>query len=303
MSKAPNFKARRHGPAADGPQWAEAVGAEPWDEHATVLKQDGPVRVLATTLRDQPVVLKFYRHRGRLARARARLGIAAADRHWGGAALLAADEIPCAPMLALVSRRDGPVREDCLIMGRLEGRHLLHWLEDIRQGRVPIAQQHALARAVGAQVGCMLAAELHNRDHKPSNLIVRFEGGKPIVAIADCQGVKRLERDKSRHTVRMQASLALEAIGTGVLPRRTLIAMTLASAVAAYTARRFGRASVERAMAMDRAERRRILRSLPRGTALAAWRRIAERIAIHGDPTPRVDPLADADSKPTAAHA
>lgn len=293
MSNAPSFTARRHGPAADGAAWARALTDEPWADRAELLKHDGGVRVLATTLRGRAVVLKFYRHRGLVNRARARLGLAAADRHWAGAALLAAEEIECAPMLALVSRRDGSVREDCLVMGRLEGQTLLRWLEHVKLGRVPLRQQHAVARAVGAQVGCILAAELHNRDHKPSNLVVRVELGRPVVAVADCQGVKRLERDKSRHTVRMQASLALEAIGAGVLPRRTLIAMTLSSAVAAYAARRFGKASVEQALAMDRAERRRILRALPRGTALAAWRRIAERIRVHGDPTPRVDPLAE----------
>lgn len=293
MTRAPSFTARRHGPAADGSAWARALAEEPWAEGAVVLKQDGDVRVLATTLRGRAVVLKFYRHRGLVNRARARLGVAAADRHWAGAALLAAEEIQCAPMLALVSRRDGSVREDCLIMGRLTGQSLLRWLEDVKLGRVPVRQQHAVARAVGAQVGCILAAELHNRDHKPSNLVVWSDGDRPIVAVADCQGVKRLERDKSRHTVRMQASLALEAIGAGVLPRRTLIAMTLSSAVAAYTARRFGKASVEQAMAMDRAERRRVLKAVPHGTALAAWPRIAERIRVHGDPTPRVDPLAE----------
>ena len=258
-----------------------------------MLKQDGRVRVLSALLRGRRVVLKFYRYQGVLDRARARLGAAAGDRHWAGAALLATEGIACPAMLALVSRRDGSVREDCLVMAELEGQTLLRWLSGVKQDEVPVARQHAVARAVGAQVGCILAAGLHNRDHKPSNLIVRFEGDRPIVSIADCQGVKRLERDRSRHTVRMQASLALEAIGTGVLPRRSLIAMTLASAVAAYTARRFGEASVEQALSMDRAERRRILQSLPRGTALAAWPKIAERIAVHGDPTPRVDPLTD----------
>ena len=293
MPARPKWHPRRQGPRADGQAWADALGSEPWSDSAELLKEDGDVRVLSTTLRDRAVVLKFYRHGGPRGRVRSRLGVAAADRHWAGAALLAAEEIPCAEMLALASRRDGGVREDCLIMGRLEGQTLLQWLRDVRDGQVPIAPQHAVAQAVGAQVGCILAAELHNRDHKPSNLIVRFEGERPIIAIADCQGVKRLEREKSRHTVRMQASIALEPIGTGVLPRRSLIAMALASAVAAYTARRFGKAKLEDSMAMNSTERRAVLRSLPRGTALAAWPKIAERIAIHGDPTPKVDPLAD----------
>ena len=293
MSEAPSFPARRHGPQADGPAWARALCQEPWAEHAVLLKEDAGVRVLAATVRNRPVVLKFYRHESAFDRARSRLGVAAADRHWTGAALLAAEEIDCAPMLALVSQKTARAREDCLIMGRLQGQTLLNWLQDVRQGKVSVARQHAVARAVGAQVGCILAAGLHNRDHKPSNLIVRFEDDRPVIAVADCQGVKRLEREKSRHTVRMQASLALEAIGSGVLPRRSLIAMTLSSAVAAYTARRFGKASVHDALAMDGDERRRILRALPRGTALAAWRRIAERIRVHGDPTPRVDPLTE----------
>lgn len=265
---------------------------EPWAQTATLLKQDRGVRVQAATLRGRPVVLKFYQTKGIVGRTRARLGVAAGDRHWAGAALLAAEGIHCAPMLALLSRQNGPLREDCLVMGRLEGQTLLRWLADIERGLVPVARQHALARAVGAQVGCLLAAGLHNRDHKPSNLIVCFEGERPTVAVADCQGVHRLERDKSRHAIRTQASLALEAIGAGVLPRRTIIAMTLTSAVAAYTARRFAKASVEHAMALDKAERRRIVRALPRRTALAAWPRIAQRIRLHGDPTPRVDPLA-----------
>lgn len=293
MAETPRFKPRRHGPQADGQVWADAMHREPWRDKAELLKEDGDVRVLATTLRERSVVLKFYRHQRPLRRVRSRLGVAAADRHWTGAALLAAEEIPCAPMFALLSRRDRAVREDCLIMGRLQGQTLLHWLRAVRDGGVPITRQHAVAHAVGVQIGCILAAELHNRDHKPSNLIVRYEGERPIIAVADCQGVKRLERDKSRHTVRMQASLALEPIGTGVLPRRTLIAMTLSSAVAAYTLRRFGKASLEHAMMMTRAERRAVLRSLPHGTALAAWPKIVERIAIHGDPTPKVDPLAD----------
>ncbi|NRA59113.1 MAG: hypothetical protein HRU13_13460 [Phycisphaerales bacterium] len=69
--------------------------------------------------------------------------------------------------------------------------------------------------------------------------------------------------------------------------------MTLASAVASFTARRFGKTKIRDAINMGRVDRRTILRSLPRGTALAAWPRIAERIAFHGDPTPKVDPLAD----------
>ncbi len=296
MAETPRFKPRRQGPSADGSAWASVLASAPWADSAELLKEDGNVRVLAASLRGRSVVLKFYRHSGPRDRVRSRLGAAPADRHWAGAALLAAERIPCAEMLALVSRSGGGVREDCLIMGRLEGQTLLQWLRALRDGQVPIAQQHAVARAVGAQVGCILAAELHNRDHKPSNLIVRFEGDRPVIAVADCQGVKRLEREKSRHTVRMQACLALEPIGTGVLPRRTIIAMTLASAVASYTARRFGKASLDQAMHMSRADRRAILGSLPRGTALAAWPKIAERISIHGDPTPKVNPLGDAEA-------
>lgn len=291
-----SFTARRHSAQADGPAWAAALADESWADTAVLLKEDGPVRVLAAKLRGREVVLKFYRYQGVVGRVRARLGVAPGDRHWAGAALLAAEGIPSAPMLALLNRREGQVREDCLIMGRLGGASLLHCLDQAKRGDMPLTQQHNLARAVGLQVGCILAAGLHNRDHKPSNLIVKFDeadpDAMPTVAVADCQGVHRLDRDKSRHAIRTQASLALEAIGAGVLPRKAIIAMTLRATMAAYTARRFGKLSVEDALKMPKGEEDRILASLPDGMALRAWPRIAQRIRVHGDPTPRVDPLA-----------
>lgn len=296
MSETPSFSARRHSAQADGPAWADALANEPWERTAVLLKEDGRVRVLAASLRGQQVVLKFYRYQGLVNRVRARFGVAPGDRHWAGAALLAAEGIPCAPMLALLNRRDGAQREDCLVMGRLKGSSLLHCLDQAKRGEMPLNHQHNLARAVGLQVGCILAAGLHNRDHKPSNLVVGFDkddpNAMPTVAVADCQGVHRLNRDRSRHAIRTQASLALEAIGAGVLPRRAIIARTLRATVAAYTARRFARMPVSDALAMPKTEEDRILASLPHGMALQAWPRIAQRIRVHGDPTPRVNPLA-----------
>lgn len=244
-------------------------------------------------------MLKFYRHARAFDRLRARLGMAAGDRHWAGAALLAAEGLPCATTLALLSRRMGQrmgrKREDCLVMERLQGPTLLECMDQAKRGQMPVKRQHALARAVGLQVGCLLAAGLHNRDHKPSNLVVAFDAqdpdAMPTIAVADAQGVRRLESDKARHTIRTQASLVIEAIGTGVTPRRTLIAATLSAAVAAYTARRFASTPVEQALRLPKAKQRSILAALPRGTALAAWPKIAQRIRLHGDPTPRVDPL------------
>ncbi|MEQ9095654.1 MAG: hypothetical protein RIE32_05260 [Phycisphaerales bacterium] len=292
MPEPPSFTARRHGALGDGPQWASALASEPWADEAVLLKEDAGVRVLAAELRGQSVVLKFYRYRGPLARARARMGVAAGDRHWAGAALLAAEGIPCAPMLALLSRRESGLREDCLIMGRLQGQSLLHCMDQARLGQLSLKRQHALADAVGLQVGCLLAAGLHNRDHKPSNLIVSFDGDTPSVAVADCQGVHRLSRDRSRHSIRTQASLALEAIGAGVLPRRAIIARVLRATMAAYTARRFAGMPVQQVLRLTKSQQDGILASLPAGMSLRAWPRIAQRIRGHGDPTPRVDPLA-----------
>jgi hypothetical protein len=137
-------------------------------------------------------------------------------------------------------------------MGAVEGRTLLRVMD---RGGLAVRQEQALARAVGAQVAAFGAT--YNRDHKPSNLIVTREDGPPTIAVIDCVAVA-----DGADAERMFTSLVLEPLGCGCLPRRSL----LARALAGYTP--------------DRDRRRTI------------WRDVARRVREHGDPTPKVNPLA-----------
>jgi len=257
------------------------------------IKLDEGVSVYRATLRGQPVALKLTRHAGPLRRLRSRLGVAPADRHWSGAALLAAEGLCPAAPLVLLSQAGTDGRWDCLVSQWADGPTLLARMASARDGTLAPRRQRAIARAVGLHAGCLAAAGLTSRDHKPSNLVIRWpEGARwPEVIVVDCQGVSRVGGDRGRHALRMRASLVLEAIGTGVTPRRTHMARAL-RAFAAATACRLAGVPVGEVLRLPPQRERDALASLPRGHALAAWHRIAERIASHGDPTPRVDPLA-----------
>ncbi|MEO1009170.1 MAG: hypothetical protein AAFX79_11430 [Planctomycetota bacterium] len=303
------WRATRAAAGEDGPAWARALEAEPWRDAARALKVDGDTRVLAATLRNRAVVLKFG-HLGVRARAiKARLGLSPADRNWAGAALLAAEGIPCARMLALLAERPSPGTppRQCLISAFEPGETLLHYARLAHAGELAFRRQRRLARAVGLHVGCILAGDLYNRDSKPSNLIVRWDDDAPgdpardiaddawpSLTVVDCQGVRRLVRKRAYRSMRMQASLILEPMGLCMTPRRPHIARTLRATMAAYAARRYAGVPVEAALRLDLKAEHELLASIPE-RAIAGWHRIAERIRVHGDPTPRVDPLAEPD--------
>jgi tRNA A-37 threonylcarbamoyl transferase component Bud32 len=114
----------------------------------------------------------------------------------------------------------------------------------------------ALAAEVGRLAGLLARAGSHNRDAKPSNWIVRSMV-PPRLAMIDTVGVRRGRDDEA-----MLASMLIEAIGTGVATPPPLRRAAL-------------RAFVE----------------VAGGDRRSLWHAVKARIARHGDPTPRVNPL------------
>lgn len=176
------------------------------------------------------------------------------------------------PLLLLrgAHRATGTARES-LVTRALPGRTLLHLMDDVARRRTQapsLAAQRAVAHTLGRQLQRFAAAGLFNRDHKPSNLIVMFDDSPPEIGVIDTVAIRR---DRVRDGgLRMLTSLMLEPLGCGCPPPRTMRMRTL---IAATTDA-----------------------SHPHGAPLiarkAAWRAVAQAIYEHGDPTPRVNPLA-----------
>lgn len=218
-------------------------------------------------------------------RFKCRLRASRAFRQWRGARRLAAVGIPAARPLALLvrSRRStgGPPSE-WLVLEDVPGTTVLHRLAE---RNLSVTDQHALARAVGVQVGAMLQAGLCNRDHKPSNLISAFEEGVPIVTLIDTAQIRR--RMNAAEMVRMLATLLIESIGVNVTPRGAIAFRVLRDACAAWL-----EGTLARPLGSHKGDRK-ALRALVRTTA----RRVDQSIRFHGDPTPKDNPLHGAGSQ------
>jgi len=173
--------------------------------------------------------------------------------------------IPTAEPLALVTRTmEGGRPEGLLVLERLTGPTLL---EVLAGGEMGVRQEHALAREAGRIVGRLALAGIVNRDAKPSNWIVTSADPQhPGLALIDTVGVRR-----GSNPLGMLASMYIEALGTGCPPRRTLIMRCLLSAGG---------------LAWKPVD------TAPRWRAHGAWHMIAKFVNAHGDPRPRIDPLA-----------
>jgi hypothetical protein len=242
------------------------------------------------TLDGQPVVVKWRELTTLNDRAKCGFGASRAFRQWRGARRLARAGIPAARPYALLvqygvsnssaatgqSAGNGADPREWLILESIPGKTVLHHLAD---GELSLIDQHALARAVGVQVGAMLRAGLCNRDHKPSNLIASFEDGVPIVTLIDTVAIRR--RSNPGEMVRMLATLLIESIGVGVAPRGTIAFRVLRDACAAWL-----EGTLARPLGTHKGDRK-ALRALVRSTA----KRVEQYIRFHGDPTPKDNPL------------
>ncbi len=222
------------------------------------LKIDGDTAVWRCRLLERDVVLKCWTLRSASDRVKNALRAGRADRHWRNAAWLYRRGIGTAKCVALATDRSTPARR-WLVMEHVPGATLLEELAS-----ASVRRQHQIARAAGGQLAEFAARGVYNRDHKPSNLIVREACGDTDLSVLDCVAIRR-----GRRPERMMASLLIEPAGCGV-PVRAALAMR--------ALREFVGASWE--IPHWRRDRHRL------------WHAVADMVRAHGDPTPRVNPLA-----------
>ncbi|MCC6660033.1 MAG: hypothetical protein IT437_04015 [Phycisphaerales bacterium] len=247
------WKVVRIAKGESGAAWAGEVAAGGW-RGGEPLKVEGGVAVRAAIVCGAEVVVKSWRLRG-ATRLKARLGLSRGARQWRGAHRVSRLGIRTARPIALIRGPD----DEVLVMERLAGPTLL---DTMARGGGDVRDDHQLAATIGGQVAAF--GRWFNRDHKPSNLIVLRDRGILSLAVIDTVAIRRAPRDSA---ARMLASLVLEPTGCGRPPRLPLRMRALRAYLAA------------RGMT-GRAARN------------ALWRRVAAILQAHGDPTPRVDPLA-----------
>ena len=242
----------------------ETIGVADW----SVLKRTGRTLVGRGTLRGTAVVVKWFASTGLDGAVKRFFGWGRGERHRLGGERLVAAGVRAPRTLSLTHVFTGPARGEFLVMERLPGKTLLHHLRD---GGLSVRAQHTLARAVGDLLARLQARGLTNRDGKPSNLIVtRLSDEHAEVAVIDTVAIRR-HLFMPVPLLRSLANLLIEPIGCGVAPRRTL-RMRVYRAASGWK----GRSAAWRE---DRTQ---------------DWLKIEYLLAVHGDPRPADDPLADA---------
>jgi tRNA A-37 threonylcarbamoyl transferase component Bud32 len=247
----------------DAAAWATALAALEISA-ARVLKDDAGAGVYSAEVLGRRVVLKWRALSG-VDRLKALLGAGRALRHWRGALWLEARGIRTARCFAIA--RDAGGTREWLAMEELAGETLL---EVLAEGH-SVKEQHALAREVGRVLGAIEAGGRANRDSKPSNLFVLDGPGNkwPRIAVIDCIAVRPLPLvGRARALARMHASAVIEPMGCGIAIRRALLMSGLLATFSPMT----------RARRRDERNRR--------------WLAVRRIVEGHGDPTPRVNPLA-----------
>ncbi len=254
---------------------------------AQVLKLDGLVGVYRTNMLGRDVVLKRWDIVRPWARLRSVVRTTRAFRHWRTAKWILdefhRENLFTARCFALIVESGRGMRREWLVMEALPGKTVLQHLAD---RDLSVKQEHYVAWMRGWQAVLLFHRKLYNNDPKPSNMIVTdVDADPPAIAAIDCVGIKsRLWIDSATRT-RMLARMVIEAIGVGLTPRRALLMrclltyIVLADVVDASSVRSFGRVRPFKKRPELREARKQ------------AWRDIAEFIALHCDPTPRINPL------------
>jgi hypothetical protein len=198
-------------------------------------------------------------------------------RHWEGTQRLAKVNVGTAACYAIARSRDASTgtQIEWLVTERVPGKTLLQHMAD---RDLTVRQEHALADAVGHTVGTLAAKGLFNRDGKPSNWIVRqpLTSTHAKVVIIDTVAVRRTlpGLPSMRGWIWMLSALLIEPTGCGCPPRLSLRARALKSFVDTCPVMHNANPAARKAM------RRKL------------WRSVSKAIETHGDPTPKVNPLA-----------
>lgn len=207
------------------------------------------------------VVLKTWRIRSARDRIKASLGRSQAHRQWRGGELLARSGIPTSHPLALWRGRDADGPAILLLLELLPGDDVISLLH---HGRF---QAHH-ARALGRLIARLIGAGIHNRDHKPSNIIIMPDGGAGII---DTVGIRRLTQPEKRmirsdirrgKVIAVFASMVIEPLGLGLLPKRTDLLRGLLAGLDEHASRNWKQ----------------------------IWRAVEHVVREHGDPAPADDP-------------
>lgn len=245
---------------------AAACSARAWLDQATVLKQDMKAWVLSGESSVGPVVVKSMLLDQPADLLKRALGVTRLMRQWRGGELLARHGFAVARSLALWRGRDAQGRlVESLAMERHSGKTVLQYLAE---RDLPSVAEFALARALGSQAARLARAGLVNRDHKPSNLLVQPGDGNQgtVVVVLDTVAIRRARPRAA--LVHMLFELIVEPVGCRV---KAPLGLRLALVRAAV--KEFG---------------------WPRSEVPRLWSDVRARLAAHGDPTPKINPLADA---------
>lgn len=251
--------------------WRTAL-AEFDETTATVLKREGGSAVYRSRMVGRDVVVKVRELAGLKERVKQWTGSTRGLRHWRGADLLKTLGVATARPLALAIERGALGAREWLVLELLPGKTLLQHIAD---RDLTVKQEHEAARRVGRQVSQLSKGGHFNRDHKPSNIILMPGPDGLSPAIIDCVGLRR----GSDQSQRMLHGLAVEPMGLGILPRRTLLARVI-QAVVNEDFEDFDLPESAAAIRVAKAAARHAYRDL-----------VVQSLKDHGDPTPRTNPL------------
>lgn len=279
--KIERVKVKRLAEGEDAGAWKRALEDVAWMAGAKVLKDEpGSSWVRRAELNGRDVVVKCRLLNTVSRQVKAVGGWGQGERQWRAARLLEERGILASRPLVLMHARVEGCRAEILVVEHLAGRTVLELLWNGRgHGSIGASEQHAIAAAVGEGVASLLAVNLWNRDHKPSNLIVlEHEPNGPKVAMIDLVGIRRNMSpgvDDDLLAAQMLFSLLVEAAGCGCPPRRALAVRCLKACLEA----------LEWSSPVRR-DRHLVMQGL--------IQQIQDLIGEHGDPRPKVNPLAAA---------